>query len=60
MLEKIRIAVEQSKAFPNPTIEYNFEELPKHKEVKKDSFFGVRAVYNKMVEKNTAKVIFKL
>lgn len=59
MINKIKEAVEQSKIYPDPTIEYNFDKLPKHKEVKKDSFFGVRAVYNDKVKKDTAKVVFK-
>ena len=59
MIQKIKEAVEQSKAYPNPTIEYNFEKLPNNKLITKDSFFGVKAVFNPMVKKDTAKVIFK-
>lgn len=52
-------AVEESKKFPNPTIEYNFE-LPEDKNVKPDSFFGVKAVFNKNIPKATGyQVIYK-
>ena len=44
-LEIIKRLVEESKDFPNPTIEYGFE-LPQHKDIKADSFFGVKARYN--------------
>ena len=51
---KIRKAVEDSKEFPNPTIEYNFEE-----KVDMKLFKGVNAVENKSMEKNSAKIIYK-
>jgi len=47
ILEQIKRAVEEAKKFPNPTIEYNYEKLPK--EVKPDNFFGVKAKFNKDV-----------
>jgi len=58
-MEMIMKAVEESKKFPNPTIEYNFE-LPEDKNVKPDSFFGVKAVFNKNIPKATGyQVIYK-
>ena len=55
-LEEIKKVVEESKRFPNSTIEYSCE-LPKHKQIKPDSFFGVPAVYNERT--NGVKLIFK-
>lgn len=57
-LEKIKRAVEESRQFPNPKIEYNFKELPSG--VDEDNFFGVIAFYNDKMAKETAKVIYKL
>lgn len=53
--EKIKQAVEESKAYPNPIIEYNFDE-----EVDIELFEGVTAIVNKQVARNSAKVIYKL
>lgn len=53
--EIIKKAVEESKAFPNPTIEYNFDD-----EVDIKLFEGVKAVKNPMAGKNIAKVIYKM
>ena len=58
-LEKIQEAVEQSKKYPNPIIEYNLE-LPKSIHVKTDNFFGVNAKFNKNVTiEKGCNVIFK-
>jgi len=54
-LAKIIKLVEESKNFPNCTIEYSFE-LPEHSGITKDSFFGVKAKYNK--ETKSANIIF--
>lgn len=41
-------AVEESKKFPNPTIEYSFS-IIESKNVQVDNFYGVKAVFNKQV-----------
>jgi len=57
-LERIQQVVEDSKKFPKAHIEYSGE-LPVHPEVTKDSFFGVKAVYNSKVPKLTGcSVVF--
>ena len=53
--EAIALAVEQSNRFPNPTIEYNFEE-----EVDLKLFKGVKAIENKMAKKDSANVIYRM
>ena len=50
-IERIKKIVEDSKSFPNSYIEYNGE-LPDVKGIEKDSFFGVKAVFNKNVPKS--------
>jgi len=57
-LETITKLVEESKNFPKPTIEYNGE-LPEHKEITPDSFFGVNARYNPLV-RDGAKLIYNM
>jgi hypothetical protein len=57
-LDKIKKAVSDAGTYPNPVIEYNFAELPKG--VKPNSFFGVKAVRNNSMQKESAKVIYKL
>lgn len=52
--EKIEKAVADASAFPNPTIEYNFDE-----EIDESWFAGIKAVKNPMAGKNMAKVIYK-
>jgi len=60
VLEKIKKAVEESKNFPNPTIDYNFD-LPEHPEVKPDNFFGVKSNFNKQVTNSLGyQVIYRL
>ena len=54
-LDTIKQLVEESKGFQDPTIEYSFE-LPKDRNIKADSFFGVKARYNKDTKK--ANIIF--
>ena len=58
-MKLIERLVDDSKNLPNPTIEYNFEELPKHKEIKADSFFGVKAVRREDLGLNKAGLIYK-
>jgi len=58
-IELINRAVEESKVFPDPVIEYNFDELPKAKGINKISFYGVKAVFNPRKKHNTANVIYK-
>ena len=58
-IEKIRQVVEDSKNFPNSHIEYNGAP-PRVKGVKKDSFFGVKAVFNEKVPKSVGcSLIYK-
>jgi hypothetical protein len=60
-IEKIKEAVIKSKEFPNAIIEYNFEELPKDKEIKVDNFYGVKAVFNKNISLGKGyNIIYKL
>jgi hypothetical protein len=58
MLDTIKMAVAQTSELPNATIEYNFE-LPKHKDIKADSFFGVKALYNPKVGEGKYNIIYK-
>lgn len=58
-LALIKQTVEKVKSLPNGKIEYNLGELPKHPEVKVDSFFGIEAIYSKDRDLNTLNVIYK-
>jgi len=58
-LELIKKTVEKAKNFPNPAIEYNLE-IPKAPGINAGSFFGVKAVENKKLAKNTTNIIYKL
>ena len=59
-LEIITKLSEEAKAFPNAVIEYSFD-LPKAKGITSTSFFGVKAVYNRNVPKETgATITYKL
>ena len=53
--KKIKQAVEDAKTYPNPVIEYNFDE-----EVDSELFGDIRVVENKQMERNNAKIIYKL
>lgn len=55
-LEKIKELVNKSKDLPNSVIEYNGE-LPN--EVEENNFFGIKAVFNKNVIKDTCNLIYK-
>jgi len=57
-LEIIQAAIEKAKNYKNPTIEYNFDELPKSKGITETSFDGVPSKYNKNAPKNSANVIW--
>ena len=62
MIDKLKLikqTVATAKELPNATIEYNLGELPEHKEVKKDNFFGVPAKYDNGRQINTLNVIHK-
>jgi len=62
MIDKLKLiqkTVERAKSLPNATIDYNFSELPRHKEIKNESFFGVKAEYNPKRQINTLNVIRK-
>jgi len=59
-LEIIKGKAEFAKNIPTAVIEYNFEKLPRHKEVKNDSFFGVKARFNSDVNKDTAQVVYTM
>lgn len=52
---KIKKAVQDARAYPDPTIEYSFEE-----DVNIDLFENINAVENKKMQKNSAKIIYKL
>ena len=58
-LDLIKQTVATAKQLPNTTIEYNLDELPVHKDIKKDSFFGVPAIYNEKRTMNTLNVTRK-
>ena len=58
-LKLIRQSVAEAKQLPNTTIMYNFKELPKHKDIKKDKFFGVPAIYDGKRLINTLNVTRK-
>jgi len=59
-LDLITQTVAKAKTYPNATIEYNFDELPDHPEIKPDSFFGVDAYMNDSRSKDTCNVLYKL
>lgn len=62
MIDKLKLikqTVEKAKSLPNATITYNLGGLPYHKEVKEDSFFGVKASYDEKRQINTLNVIRK-
>ena len=56
----IKQIVEQSKNFPNPIIEYNFDLPEGNKEISADNFYGVKALYNQNVEKGKGVITYKL
>jgi len=58
-LKVIEQTVAKAKSLPNATITYNLHELPKHKEITKDNFFGVPAVEDKRRLINTLNVTRK-
>lgn len=55
--EKIQRAINDTELYPpnSATIEYNFDE-----DIDTDLFQGVKAVENKRMERNSAKVIYRL
>ena len=55
-IQKIRELVEASQGLPNALIEYNME-LPQLSHITKDSFYGVKAVFNKNVSEATMAVL---
>lgn len=59
IIDIIKERVATAKGIPTAKIEYNFE-LPKDKDIKKDSFYGVPAVFNKRTKKDTAVVIYTM
>ena len=60
-LETIKLTVDKIKDMPsNAFIEYNFEKLPEHEEVKEDNFFGFPAKFNPERTLNTVNIIYKL
>jgi hypothetical protein len=58
IIDKIKQAASQGKEIETSVIEYNCE-LPKHKDIKKDSFFGVKAKFNPLV-KNEIQLTYKM
>ena len=62
MIDKLKLikqTVTKAKSLPNATITYNLGDLPHHKEVKEDNFFGVPASYDEKRQINTLNVIRK-
>ena len=58
-IEKIQMVAEASKGIPSSIIEYNCE-LPKHPHIKKNSFFGVKAVFNPDMGEDRIQSIYKM
>ena len=58
LIDIIKNAVAHCDGIPSAVIEYNFE-LPKHKDIKKDSFFGVKAKFEKNVKVGSVQVTLK-
>lgn len=58
-IEKIQDIVEHAKGIKTAMLEYNFEELPRHKEINNDSFYGVPAKFNKDVSKESVVLTYK-
>ena len=55
-IEKLRQIADKANDLPNAVIEYSCE-LPEHKEITKESIFGIKAVFNKDVPKSTGAII---
>lgn len=55
-INKIKQLVEKSKGIPNAWIEYNGD-LPEG--VSKDNFFGVKAEFNKNVNKDNVNLTYR-
>lgn len=59
-LELIQEKVEMGRNIPTALIQYNFKELPKHKEVKDDKFFGVNAKLNLNMKEDTINLTYTM
>jgi len=59
-IEIINSRVEHARTIPGAVIEYNFDELPKDKNIKKDSFYGIPAKFNERTPKGNAMVTYKM
>lgn len=59
IIDIIKEKVAHAKSIDGAWIEYNFK-LPKDENIKKDYFFGVKAVLNSNMIKGTANVIWKM
>jgi len=59
-IDIIKEKANAAQGIPTARIEYNFNELPKHKEIKEDSFFGIKAILNNSMPKDTANVIYTM
>ena len=57
IIEIIKEKVNAGKAIATAVIEYNFE-LPKDKDIKKDSFYGVKARFNPDMPEDTANLTY--
>jgi len=59
-LEIIQERSAQAQGIRTAVIEYNFDELPKHKEITKTSFFGVDARHEEGLTINTANLTYTM
>lgn len=59
-LEKIKEIAQQAQGIKTAVIMYNFDELPEHKEIKKDSFFGVTAKYLEECPANSVRLTYTM
>jgi len=59
IIDIIKQKVAAGKNIQTAVIEYNFE-LPVNKDIKKDSFYGVKARFNDNVAKDTAQLIYTM
>ena len=59
-LELIQEKAEMGRNIPTALLQYNFDELPEHEEVKEDSFFGVRAKFNPSMPKDTVNLTYTM
>lgn len=59
-IDIIKEKVAAAQGLATAKVEYNFDELPEHDEINERSFFGIPAVFNNSMPKNTANVIYTM